>query len=163
MLIVGVFMSKIMYLIIFLSVLLIKSETTFGQTIKKDLSVCGKTMSAILETLPKIDPNLTSSIISDEEYCDSGRYEENANFIISFYNAKNEMLYDKHVYLNEHTFSEETDSKGDFKKIKILPSSNSRIIKIPVTKAMGQIDSFSIKSLILNKTYKAKKVDWLKT
>ena len=117
-------------------------------------------MGAILETDPKLAPVLDSFVLSDVEFCDHGRYEENANFIIYIYNLKNELIYDQYVYLNEHTFSEEIDSKGVFTKVKVLPSSNSRIIKIPITKEMGEAHSFKIKSLINNKTYDNKKIKW---
>ena len=153
-------MSKTVYLIILLSVLLIKSETSFGQTLKKELGICGKTMGAILKSDPKAEPSLTSAFMKDDEYCDDGRYEKNANFIIYVYNAKSELIYDKHVYLNEHTFLEQTNTKGEFKKTKILPSSNSRIIKIPITKEMGEAHSYKIESLVVNKTYEIKKIKW---
>lgn len=153
-------MSKTLYSIIFLSVLLIKSETSFGQTLKKELGICGKTMAAILKSAPLAEPSLTSLMMKDDEYCDDGRYEKNANFIIYIYNAKNELIYDKHVYLNEHTFLEETNSKGEFKKTNILPSSNSRIIKIPITKEMGEAHSYKIESLLVEKTYGIKKIKW---
>jgi len=153
-------MSKTVYLITFLSVLLIKSETSFGQTLKKELGICGKTMGAILKLDPKAEPSLTSLIMKDTEFCDDGRYEQNANFIIYVYNAKSELIYDKHVYLNEHTFLEQTNSKGEFKKTKILPGNNSRIIKIPITKEMGEAHFYKIESLVVKKTYGIKIIKW---
>jgi hypothetical protein len=153
-------MSKTLHLITLLSVLLIKSETSFAQTLKKELGICGKTMGAILKSDSKAEPTLASFIMKDTEFCDDGRYEQNANFIIYIYNAKSELIYDKHVYLNEHTFLEQTNSKGEFKKTKILPSSNSRIIKIPITKEMGEAHSYKIQSLVVNKTYGIKKIKW---
>ena len=153
-------MLKTVYLSILLSILLLNSETTFGQTIKKEIGICGKTLGAILETDPTSGPVLDSLFMNNDEFCDNGRYEENANFIIYIYNSKNELVYDKHVFLNEHTFIEEADPKGVFKKIKVLPSSNSRIIKIPITKEMGEVVSYKIKSLINNKTYDNKKIKW---
>lgn len=155
-------MSKTLYLITLLSVLLIKSETSFAQTLKKELGICGKTMGAILKSDPKAEPSLTTVVMKDDEFCDDGRYELNANFIIYIYNAKSKLIYDKHVYLNEHTFVEETNSKGEFKKTKILPGSNSRIIKIPITKEMGEAHSYKIESLVGNKTYGMKKISWQK-
>ena len=153
-------MSKLLYLSILLSFLLIKSETTFGQTQKKQSEICGKIMSTILTTDPKLDPALDLSSMLNDEFCDSGRYEENANFIISFYNAKNKFIYDKHVYLNEYTFVEQTNSKGDFIKTKILPSTNSRIIKVPINNEMGEVHSYKIQSLIDNKTFAITKIKW---
>lgn len=153
-------MSKTLYLITLLSVLLIKSETSFGQTLKKELGICGKTMAAILNSDPKAGPMLTSHIMQEAEFCDDGRYEKNANFIIYVYNAKSELIYDKHVYLNEHTFLEKTNSKGEFKKTKILPGSNSRIVKIPISKEMGEAHSYKIESLEAKKTYGIRKIKW---
>ncbi len=153
-------MSKTVYLIIFLSVVLIKSETSFGQTLKKELGICGKTMGAILKVDPKAEPVLKSAFIKDAEYCDDGRYELNANYVIYLYNAKNELVYDKHVYLNELTFHEETNSEGEFVKTKITPSINSRIVKFPVTKEVGTIHSYKIESLVGKKTYDMKVIKW---
>lgn len=153
-------MSKTLYLIIFLSVVLIKSETSFGQTLKKELGICGKTMGAILKVDPKAEPVLQSTFMKDTEFCDDGRYEQNANFVIYLYNAKDELVYDKHVYLNELTFHEETNAKGEFIKTKISPSINSRIVKFPVTKEVGAIQSYKIESLADKKTYGIKKIKW---
>ncbi len=153
-------MSKTLYLITLLSVLLIKSETSFAQNLKKELGICGKTMGAIFKSDPKAEPILTSLVMQEAEFCDDGRYEKNANFIIYVYNAKSELIYDKHVYLNEHTFLEQTNSKGEFKKTKILPGSNSRIVKFPITKEMGEAHSYKIQSLVDNKTYGIRKIKW---
>lgn len=153
-------MSKTVYLIIFLSVVLIKSETSFGQTLKKELGICGKTMGAILKVDPKAEPVLKSTFIKDAEYCDDGRYELNANYVIYLYNTKNELVYDKHVYLNELTFHEETNSEGEFVKTKITPSINSRIVKFPVTKEIGTIHSYKIESLVGKKVYDMKVIKW---
>lgn len=153
-------MSKTVYLIIFLSVVLIKSETSFGQTLKKELGICGKTMGAILKVDPKAEPVLKSMFMKDAEYCDDGRYELNANFVIYLYNAKNELVYDKHVYLNELTFHEETNEKGEFVKTKISPSINSRIVKFPVPKEVGTIQSYKIESLSDKKMFGIKKIKW---
>lgn len=153
-------MSKVLYLIIFLSVVLIKSETSFGQALKKELGICGKTMGAILKVDPKAEPILKNSFIKDTEFCDDGRYEKNANFIIYLYNEKNELVYDKHVYLNELTFHEETNAKGEFVKTKIVPSINSRIVKFPITKSMGSVQSYKIESIADKKTFGMTKIKW---
>lgn len=157
-------MSKTIYLIILLSILLLKSETSFGLASRLpsnlELGVCGKTMAAILTTNPKKEPLLKKFMIKENEYCDLGRYEENANYIIYIYNMKDELIYDKYVYLNENTFLEQTNSKGEFIKIKVLPSNNSRIIKIPITREMGEAFSYKIESLVENKIYGIKKIKW---
>lgn len=153
-------MSKTVYLIIFLSVVLIKSETSFGQTLKKELGICGKMMGAILKVDPKAEPVLKDAFIKETEFCDDGRYEKNANFVIYLYNEKSELVYDKHVYLNELTFHEETNSKGEFVKTKISPSINSRIVKFPVSKEMGTVQSYKIESIADKKTFRMTKIKW---
>lgn len=154
-------MSKTVYLIIFLSVVLIKSETSFGQTLKKELGICGKTMGAIFKN-PKAEPVLTSAFMKDEEFCDNGRYEQGANYIIYLYNAKDQLVYDKHVYLSEHTIIEQANDKGEFdkEKTKILPSINSRIVNFPVPKEVGEVQSYKIESLGEKKVFGIKKIKW---
>lgn len=144
---------------ILLVFLLFKADAILAQTSKKGPETCGKTMSTIFKKNPKSDPVLTYSVVKDDEYCDTGRYELNANYLISFYNAENKLIYDKHVFLNEHTFVEETSSKGKFTKAQILPSQNSRIVKIPITKEMGEAQTYKIQSLATNKTYKVQKIN----
>lgn len=155
-------MSKTLYLIIFLSVVLIKSETSFGQTLKKELGICGKTMGAILKVNPKVGPILKSAFIKNEEFCDNGRYEQGANYIIYLYNAKDQLVYDKHVYLNEHTILEQANEKGEFEKekTKILTNINSRIVKFPVPKEIGEVQSYKIESLGEKKVFGIKKIKW---
>jgi hypothetical protein len=155
-------MSKTVYLIIFLSVVLIKSETSFGQTLKKELGICGKTMGAILKVDPKAEPILKAAFMKDAEFCDNGRYEQGANYIIYLYNAKDQLVYDKHVYLSEHAIAEQANDKGEFEveKTKILPSINSRIVKFPVSKEIGEVKSYKIESLGEKKVFGIKKIKW---
>lgn len=155
-------MSKIVYLITILSVVLFKSETSFAQELKKDLGVCGKTFAAILEMTTTELPQLKSSIIQDDEFCDIGRYEQNANFIISLFNANNELVYDKKVYLNTAAFAEAIDSKmGSFQKTKIkIDAKNSRIINFPKAPNMGELTAYKVKSLETGKESALTKIKW---
>ena len=153
-------MSKTLYLIIFLSVVLINSETSFGQGLKKELGICGKTMAGIFETDPNARPALESLTMRDDEFCDDGRYEKNANFVVYLYNSKNQLVYDKYIYLNKLTFQESTNEKGEFVKTKVTPSTNSRIVKFPVPKELGPISSYKIESLETKKVYEMKKIKW---
>jgi hypothetical protein len=155
-------MSKTLYLIIFLSVLLIKSETSFSQELKKELGVCGKSLGAIFEVAKKSDTSLSTFTVREDEFCDNGRYEYNANYVIYLYNAKNQVVYDKYIYLNPFTISEEGDSKkGTFKKTKISKESgNSRIVNFPMTNEMGEIVAYKIKSLSNKKETEIKKIKW---
>lgn len=157
-------MSKILYLIIFLSVLLIKSETSFSQELKKEQGICGKTMGAIFELSSESVTRLSTVISKDEEFCDNGRYEQSANFIILLYNAKKDLVYDKLIYINPTSFAESIDAKkGTFKKTAIKKSSaTSRIVKFPITKEMGEVSFYAIKSLDKNNDSKPelKTIKW---
>lgn len=150
-------MSKTLYLITFLSVLLLKSETSFSQDLKKELGICGKSFNAIFQVEKNKDPVFTTAITKDEEFCDNGRYEEGANFIIMLYNAKNQIVYDKHIFLNPLTFSEAANEKGEFIETKISDGQNSRIVKFPLTKEMGTFVSYTVKSIKTKKLYEFKK------
>lgn len=153
-------MFKTMYLITFLSVLLLNSETSFSQSLKKELGICGKSFNAVLKTEKNKDPILSTTIMREAEFCDNGRYEENANFVISLYNAKDQLVYDKHIFLNPLTYSERTNKKGEFVSTKISDAGNSRIVKFPVSKEMGEITSYRIKSISDNKSYELQKIKW---
>ncbi len=156
-------MFKTMYIITFLSVVLFNSKTSFGQGLKKELGICGKSASLILKLEAEKDPVITEAFLRDDEFCDNGRYEENANFILSFYNAQDKIVYDKHIFLNPLTFHEGFDPKAPtkFKNTKIIEG-NSRIIKIPVSKEMGEVASYKIQSLEgkNKKAYDKKKIKW---
>lgn len=150
-----------MYLITILSVVLTFSKTSFGQSLKKEIGICGKSFSTILKIAPKTDPVFAESFMREEEFCDNGRYEQGANYIISLYNAKDQLVYDKRIFLNALTFNESADPKtGVFKKTKIVEGSNSRIIKFPVSKEMGEVTSYKIESLENKKTFAKKKIKW---
>ena len=154
-------MLKSLYLITILSVVLINSKTSFSQTMKKELGICGKTFSTLMKIAPKTDPSFNESLLTEEEFCDNGRYEQGANFVISLYNAKDQLVYDKRIFLNTLTFQENSDPKtGVFKKTKIAEGSNSRILKFPVSAEMGEITSYTIESLETKKTYSKKKIKW---
>lgn len=155
-------MSKTMYLITFLSVVLFNSETSFGQGLKKELGICGKSMSAIFKIAPKGDPALSEAFLKDEEFCDNGRYEQGANFVVSLYNAQDKLVYDKYIYLNPMVFHEGLDKKdtGKFVKTKITENDNSRIVKFPVSKEMGEVTKYKIQSLSDKKTYEIKTIKW---
>ena len=149
-------MPKIVYLITFISFLLFKSETSFSQELKKELGVCGKSFSTIFKVEKDKDPIFTTAIKSDEEFCDNGRYEEGANFVILIYNAKKELVYDKYIFLNPLTFSETTNKKGEFIKTKISDIQNSRIIKFPISKEMGAFVFYKVKIIKSKKKYESK-------
>lgn len=156
-------MFKTMYLITLLSVVFFYSKTSFSQGLKKELGVCGKSASLIFKLEAQKDPVITEAFLRDDEFCDNGRYEEGANFVLTFYNAQDKAVYDKYIFLNPLTFYEGFDPKAPtkFKDTKIIEG-NSRIIKIPVTKEMGEVISYKIQSLEgkNKKTYDKKKIKW---
>lgn len=154
-------MLKSLYLITVLSVVLINSKTSFSQTMKKELGICGKTFSTLMKISPKVDPSFNESFVTEEEFCDNGRYEHGANFIVSLYNAKNQLIYDKRIFLNTLIFQESHDPKtGVFKKTKIVEGSNSRILKFPISKEMGEVASYKIESIEPSIKYSVKKINW---
>lgn len=154
-------MSKTLYLIIFLSVVLFKSETSFGQDLKKELGICGKTMDGIFEIEGQKDPALSAVSIKNEEFCDNGRYEHDANFVIYLYNANDQVIYDKHIFLSTINYSEVVDGKnGSFKKVSFSKGINSRIVKFPMTNEMGTVTSYKVKSLKNQKMTEMKKIQW---
>ncbi len=154
-------MSKSWYLVIFLSVVIFNSKTSFGQELKKELGICGKTVSAILKSTPQDDADLSDIAVDEAEFCDNGRYELNANFIISFYDAKDKLIYNKKVFLTSLSIQESVDKKkGIFLKTKIAESENSRIVKFPMSKEMGIFTSYKIESLDNSKIYGIKKIKW---
>lgn len=156
-------MFKTMYLITFLSVVLFNSETSFGQGLKKELGICGKSMNAIFKAGEKINPTLETAVMKDEEFCDNGRYEQGANFVIKLYNASDKLVYDKYIYLNPMVFHEGFDEKEPtkFAKTKIVSDSNSRIVKFPVSKEMGEITKYKVESLLKDKkVYDIQKIKW---
>jgi hypothetical protein len=127
-------------LLLFISVFQIYSKQSFAQVMKKDLGICGTTFSAIFKVDPKADPSIESIFEKQEEFCDDGRYEKNANYLISIYNEKNELVYDKKIYLNPVVFQESIDKKTlKFKKTILGKNETSRIVKFPVEKKDGHI------------------------
>lgn len=118
-------------------------------------------MSALFELDASQTPDISLASIKDEEFCDNGRYEENANFVIYLYDAKDQLVYDKYVFLNPLSFSETVDRKnGAFKKVKFTKGTTSRIVKFPVTPKMNAVTSYKIKSISDSKTYEMKKIKW---
>jgi len=156
--------SLITFLILFLSVLSFNSKTSFGQGLKKDLGICGQTLSAILKFDQNKNPYLDNPIFleSKEEFCDDGRYEEHANYIISLYSDKNVLVYDKHIYLNIFQTMEKMDEKksGKFKSTKLKVGTTSRIVKFPINEKMGNVVSYQIESIQEKKITEKLKLNW---
>jgi len=135
----------------------------FAQScLKKELGICGKMMSVVFKTSPAADPEFVVVFKLDEDFCDYGRYEENANYILYLYDAKDKLIYDKHVYLNPVNIQESTDPKKPGKltlqKIEKVPM--SRIVKFPMAPQMGEIKKYRIESLIDKKSTSLKTLNW---
>ncbi len=159
-------MKNSLFLLLFLSVLSFNSKTSFGQGLKKDLGVCGIPMSVVMRFEKNHEPLLESALLlkNNDEYCDNGRYEDNANYIISLYNDKNTLVYDKHVFLNTILTFEKGDEKkiGKFKSTKLLSKATSRIVKFPVNPSMGNVTSYKIEAIHEKKATEMKKFIWVR-
>ncbi len=154
---------KTLLLICILSAPLLNSSSLFAEvTLKKELGICGKTMSTVFKVSPTAEPEFTSAIVLEEEFCDYGRYEENANYILSLYDAKNQLIYDKYIYINPINLLEAIDPKNSgklqIKKVEKTPT--SRIVKFPQSLSTGKIKYYSVKQLTDNKTFAKKSIDW---
>ncbi len=158
-------MKNNIFRLLFLSVLICNSKTSFGQGLKKDLGVCGKAMSVAMKFDGAHEPILDSALMieGNEEFCDNGRYEDNSNYIISLYDEDKKLVYDKHVFLNSFLTLEKGDEKkaGKFKATKMITGATSRIVKFPINKEMGKIVSYKIESVLLKETTQMKKISWL--
>ena len=137
---------------------------TFAETkLKKELGVCGKTLSAVLKVDPTTDAQISSAFKLEEEFCDYGRYEENANFIVYLYDANDKLIYDKHVQLNTLSVYESTDHKKAPGKIEIKNLSKkpvSRVVKFPLTTEISSAKSYKIESLDEKKMTAKKSLTW---
>lgn len=137
---------------------------TFAETkLKKELGVCGKTLSTVLKVDPTADAQISSAFKLEEEFCDYGRYEENANYIVYLYDANDKLIYDKHIQLNTLSVYESTDHKKAPGKIEIKNLSKnpvSRVVKFPLSAEFGSIKSYKIESLNDKKTTAKKSLTW---
>jgi len=153
---------KLSNFLILSAVLLITSSLFAQEKMKKELGICGKTMSAVFKIGPNIDPQIASAFKLEDEFCDYGRYEENANFILYLYDSTGKLVYDKQVYLNPVNLIEQDDPKkpGELalKKRELAPT--SRIVKFPLTASMGKVSSYKIESIKDKKTTDKKTINW---
>ncbi|NOT79670.1 MAG: hypothetical protein HOP07_11820 [Bacteriovoracaceae bacterium] len=159
-------MIKGLHFFLILSVVICNSKTSLGQDLKKDLGICGKTMSTLMKFNQAGEPVLESAMVieANEEFCDGGRYEEHANYKIYLYDQNNTLVYDKLIFLNPLLVIEKLDDKkkGKFKSVKMIPHATSRIVKFPITKMMNSITSYKIQSIETKQSTQIKKIDWLK-
>lgn len=157
-------MHKLMYLITFLSVFLVNIQYSFSQekpisTLKRDLGICGKTISATFALSPKKDPKLSDFVEIDEEYCDGGRYEFPANFQLELYNADKKLVYDKQIFFNENQFHEHFDEKtGKITLEKVTDMEGSRIVKFPLNTEFKKFVYYKIINMTSKKETTIKKV-----
>lgn len=153
-------MNYVFYL--FLSVAVLFTSPLFAEVeLKKELGVCGKTMTVVFRIFPAADPDFTSAFKLDEEFCDYGRYEENANYIISLYDDRDQLVYDKRVYINPINVVESDDPKrpGKLEMVKIEKAPMSRIVKFPLPSHLTY-KSYLVKSIKDQKTYAKKIIKW---
>ena len=137
---------------------------TFAETkLKKELGVCGKTLSAVLKVDPATDAQISSAFKLEEEFCDYGRYEENANYIVYLYDANDKLIYDKHVQLNTLSVYESTNPKKTPGKIEVKSLSKkpvTRVVKFPLSPEISLAKSYKIESLDEKKMSDKKNLTW---
>jgi hypothetical protein len=143
--------------------LLITSSLSAEEKMKKELGICGKTLSAVLKVAPNAEPQIASAFKLEDEFCDYGRYEQNANYIVYFYDAKDKLVYDKYVFLSTEVVHETTDHKkkpGEIELKKISKGPASRVVKIPLDAKLEQIKSYKVESLEDKKISAKKSLTW---
>lgn len=143
--------------------LLITSSLSAEEKMKKELGVCGKTLSTVLKVAPNAEPQISSAFKLEEEFCDYGRYEKNANYIVYFYDAHDKVVYDKHVFLSTDVIHESTDHKkkpGEIELKKKDKGPASRVLKIPLDAKLEQIKSYKVESLEDKKISAKKSLTW---
>lgn len=154
------------FLCTILSAFVLYSSQIFGDqnklTLKKEQGVCGKTLSVVFKIGPNISPEFSNAFKLPEEFCDYGRYEEQANYIIYLYNKDQKLVYDKYIYINPLSYFEGLDSKevGKFKSAEVKKENKTRIIKFPMASNMGEISSYKIESIVHKKVYEMKTIKW---
>lgn len=95
---------------------------------------CGKLLNSVL----KYDPvtkkaDFLNFFFIDEDFCDAGKNEYNANFKIVLYDKSNAVLSQKLVFLNTMTVLEPLNGKNSaFLKSKIIRGPQYRNVKFAV-------------------------------
>lgn len=166
-------MNKHWYLITFISLFLANSHLSLAQNVAQELvleekekethEVCGKLLSSLLIIEINKAPVLDNLMLVEEEFCDAGQNEMNANYEISFFDAHKNKMYSKRVFLNPDVFLEKFDHKEEkFKDTQILRGNNSRVLKAPIAKSVSMYDSYTIKSLVDGKETNLQKIILMK-
>lgn len=118
-------------------------------------SSCGK----LLNSLMKYDPvskkaSFEKFFFTEEEFCDLGTNEINANFEISLFDKNNRLLNTKFIFLNTDGINELLKPKTNtFLKNKIVLSSQFRNIKFSILVGPEQIASYKVYSKETHKLY----------
>ncbi len=141
-------MKKCIYVLAFLSVISFNTKYTFAQESKKEIGICGESISFVLSLDHYHQAKIGNIIKTKNEFCDEGRFEKGANVLITLLNKESTEVYSKEVFLNLHQFNEVVDPKTNkFVKTKIVKGDTSRIVKLPKTKKMGEIHKIRITEL----------------
>jgi hypothetical protein len=141
-------MKKFLQYLVILSVISFNTKYTFAQESKKEIGICGETISFVLNIDQNHQAKIGSIIQNKNEYCDDGRFEKGANVLVSLINHESTEVYNKEIFLNLHQYNEVIDPKTNkFIKTSIIKGQNSRILKLPKTKKMGTLKKIRITEL----------------
>lgn len=141
-------MKKIIHILVFLSVASFNTKYAFAQESKKEIGICGDTISFVLGLDQEHHVEIGSIIQNNTEYCDDGRFEKDANVLISLFNNESREVYSKEVFLSLFHFNEVVDPQTKkFIKTNISKGQTSRIVKLPKTQNMGVLQKIRITEL----------------
>lgn len=119
-----------------------------------EASDCG----VLLNSFMKLDPqkntaSLENFIFTEEQFCDLGTKELNANFKIDLYNQTNQLINSKSIFLNTLTIIEPLKAKSlEFKKNKVVRNAQFRTVKFSITLPKESVASYKIVSISDGKT-----------
>ncbi len=141
-------MKKYTFYLAVVSVISFNTKYTFAQESKKEIGICGDTISFVLSLDENHQAKIGSIFKNKNEYCDDGRFEKGANLHIALLDKNSTEVYHKEVFLNLNQFNEVVDPKTNkFVKTKIVKGQTSRIVKLPQTSKMGEIHKIRITEL----------------
>ena len=136
-------------------VLLLSFGIHAGKTAVLPLPKCGK----LLNTSMKFDPmifkaSFLSFSFTDEEFCDLGTKELNANFDVVLYDKKSQVINKKSIFLNTLSVSESlNENAGTVKKNRVVLSPQFRNVKFSLLGNKAVISKYKIFSKANNQIY----------
>ena len=112
-------------------------------------SACGKTVSYLFKIDQLGNSTLVNPLITQDDFCDEGRNEFNANFRIDILDKNKKSIYYKNIFLNTTTISEGISPKKDgrFKSTKIEFLGAIRIVKFPHNDQIAAAKFYKIRNI----------------